>query len=64
MPSWGLSRYIKTNLQTACFTSYKAFIKKQGQKLVPCFLHDFWKKRSSCYILVIAFTLWDIVQYV
>ena len=26
MPSWELSKYIKTNLQTTCFTSYKDFL--------------------------------------
>ena len=29
MSSWDLSKYIKTNLQTTCFNSYKVFIKNK-----------------------------------
>ena len=31
MPSWGLSKYIETKLQTIAFTSYKGFLEnKEG----------------------------------
>ena len=55
MPSWGLSKYIKTKLQTTCFYSYKAFLKNKKRSgfydvtileinlvflIKPFFLHD------------------------
>ena len=46
MPSWWLSKFIETKLETT-FTSYKMFKKtKRGLKLVslPHFLHGFWRK--------------------
>ena len=49
MTNWGLSKYIETKLQAACY--YLTFIKssyktRRGLKLVslPQFLDDFWRK--------------------
>ena len=42
---WGLSKYIENNLQTTCFTLYKAFLKNKkwcGTSLH--FQHGFWRK--------------------
>ena len=48
MVSWGLSKYIETNLQTTCFHLILSFFKKikRGLKLVslPHFLHNFLRK--------------------
>ena len=48
MPSWGLSIYIETTLQTACFYLISSFFKKvkRGLELVsqPHFLYSFWRK--------------------
>ena len=48
IPSWRLSKYIKTKLHTTCYLC-RAFLKnkkRSEQKLVslPHFLHDFWRK--------------------
>ena len=53
IPSWGLSKYIETKLQT----TYKAFPKnkKRGLELawLSHFLHDFWRFLNfSCYIIL------------
>ena len=50
MPSWGLSKYIKTKLQTTCFYLIESFEKTKGYlELVslPHFAHSFWKKNIS-----------------
>ena len=47
MPSWGLSKYTETKLQTICFCLILGFFKKKkGVELVslPHFLHNFWRK--------------------
>ena len=47
MPSPGLSNYIKSKLQTTCFTSYKAFLKykkRHGSSLLLHFLSDLLRK--------------------
>ena len=56
MPSWGLSKYIETKLQTTCFYFLQSFFRKQKRSLelvsLSHFLHDFWRKTFSCYILL------------
>ena len=47
IPSWGLSKYIETKLQTTLFFHVKLFENtKRGFELVslPHFLHYFWRK--------------------
>ena len=73
MPSWGLSKYIETNLQTTC--CYKAFLKnknRSGISLPVSFSAWFLKKNISLIIFyyltkfhcLVAFTSWDNEQYV
>ena len=58
MPSWGLSKYIKTKQQTACLNliqSFFFFLKKKGD-LEPVSLSHFCitfeEKYLSCYLLL------------
>ena len=47
IPSWGLSKYIETKLQTTCFHLILNYSRnKRGLELVSLsrFLHDFWRK--------------------
>ena len=77
MPSWGLSKYIKTNLQTTCFylKSNKVFLKikeRSGASLPNSFFASLLKKNISPVIFyeltkfhcLVAFTSWDTRQYV
>ena len=73
-PSWGLSKYIETKVQTTWFYLISRFFKnkKRSGTSLPCLV--FWiifeEKYFSCYILLIGqvslsgFTSWDIEQYV
>ena len=52
MPSWGLSKNIKTKLQITCFYSNKAYLKTKRRSrisLQPHFLYDFWRKILQLY---------------
>ena len=52
MPSWGLSKYIKTKHQTACFYLIQSFFfffffkkkRRSGTSFPVSFLHYFWRK--------------------
>ena len=54
MPSWGLSKYIKTKLQTTCFYLTQSFFFKKDLKLVYCLIFGmvFEEKYFSYYILL------------
>ena len=55
MPSWGYQHILKLTCWPLAFTSHKFKQKtKKGLELVslPDFLHDFWRKNSSCYNLL------------
>ena len=60
MPSWGLSKYIETELQTICFYLLESFLKKQkkisnynqGQKL--------WEKLQ--FRVSTPFSLWTMLR--
>ena len=58
MQSWGLSNYIETKLQTACFSLILSFFKKieRGLELVslPHFLYFFDEEYFPCFILLIG----------
>ena len=57
MASWGLSKYIESKLQTTWFHLILSFFLKIKRILElvykPHFLHNFWRKIFSCYILLI-----------
>ena len=57
MPNWGLSKYIKTNLQTTCLYHILSFFKKQKEvwNQSPCLIFSiiFEEKYFSSYILLI-----------
>ena len=45
MPSWRLSKYTETKLQTTCITLFKALFKKSLELVsLAHFLHNFWRK--------------------
>ena len=61
--SWGLSKYIETKLQLACFHLILSFFKKcRGLELVtlPHFLHNIWRKifLLSRYLNWRSFIVW------
>ena len=73
--SWGLSKYIKTKMQSNCFYLIKSFFKKQkrsGTSLPDSFSAWFLKKNIYLVIFyyltnfhcLVVFTSWDIEQYV
>ena len=76
LPSWGLSKMIKTKLQPICSylkQSFFVFYKKwSGTSLLASFSTWFLKKNISVVIFyyltkfqcLVAFTSWDIGQYV
>ena len=47
MPSWGLSKCIKTQMQTTCFCILKSIWTSLELKSLPHFLHDLWRKYLS-----------------
>ena len=53
MPSWGLSKYIETNLQTTCFCFFIAFLKNKNRSEIS-FSSSFcaWKVFSCCILLI------------
>ena len=74
-PSWGLSKYIGTKLQTTCIYLIKTFLKnkkRSGTILPVSFSVWFLKKNISLVIFyyltkfkcLVVFTSWDIGQYV
>ena len=74
MPSWGLSEHIETKLQNTVFTSYKAFLKnKTSRTSLPALLSVWFLKWNISLVIfhylskfhsLVAFTSWDIAQYV
>ena len=74
IPSWGLSKYIETKLQTTYFCSYKAFLKnkkRSGTSISDSILAWFLKKNIYLVLFywlikfncLVAFTPWDIGKY-
>ena len=75
VPSWGLSKYIETLLQTTCLPYIKFFKKtKRGLKRgLPVSLSAWFSKNIISLVIfyclvkfycLVAFTLWDFGQYV
>ena len=71
MLGWGLSKYIKTKLQTTFFYFMQSFFKKIKKVpevvSLPHSLDYFWREYFFCYILkvrfLIFFTSWDTGKY-
>ena len=52
MASWGLSKYIKTKLQTICFYLILSFLKKKGDlELLPISFSAYFLKENISVII-------------